>query len=186
MKTDSTLCVVPRNQHAQHTALVKSLLLAISEKYKPACLMFRLNVIVAAASRGGGRGGVVRSAPNGSPDLIGCVGLPDGPSLPGGRSCAVAIEVKAGKDRLGPDQVAFRGAWLVAGGIYIEARDVERTMELLDLALRGPAVPPDCARRAATSAAEYNRLLDRKTQREAGMWGEAARRSLIDPEAAEI
>jgi len=117
--------------------ITKLLLLAISEKYKPACLMFRLNVIVAAASRGGGRGGVVRSAPNGSPDLIGCVGLPDGPSLPGGRSCAVAIEVKAGKDRLGPDQVAFRGAWLAAGGVYIVARDVDRTMELLDLALRG-------------------------------------------------
>lgn len=106
--------------------ITKSLLLAISEKYKPACVVFRLNVIVATASRGGGRGGVVRSAPNGSPDLIGaCRGVP------------LAIEVKSGKDRMGPAQVAFRGAWLAAGGVYIVARDVERTMEMLDLALKG-------------------------------------------------
>lgn len=110
--------------------ITKLLLLAISEKYKPACLMFRLNVIVAAASRGGGRGGVIRSAPNGSPDLIGCIGVQD-------RSAAVAIEVKAGNDRLSPAQRAFRSAWLAAGGIYIVARDVERTMEMLDLAVRG-------------------------------------------------
>jgi len=112
--------------HQSANSITAELLLKINEKYQPAVLLFRLNVIVASASRGGGRGGVIRSAPNGSPDLIGSM-----------RGTPVAIEIKAGEDRLNPAQRAFRGAWLGAGGIYIVAGDVERTMEMLDQALRG-------------------------------------------------
>jgi hypothetical protein len=101
--------------------LTRSLLLAISERYQPACLMFRLNVIVAMGKRG-----CIRSAPNGSPDLIGAI-----------QGHPVAIEIKAGKDRLSPAQRAFRDAWQRSGGIYIVARDVDLTMCELAFALEG-------------------------------------------------
>jgi hypothetical protein len=120
-----------RNQHAQHTALVKSLLVAISEKYMPRCMVWNLNVIVGDRSRN-----FTRSAPNGAADIVGCI-YSASPGDYAGVGRAVAIEAKTGAGELSERQRAFRGAWLAAGGVYIVARDVTRTMELLDLALRG-------------------------------------------------
>jgi hypothetical protein len=144
MKPDSS---PPRNQHAEHTALVKSLLVAISEKYMPRCMVWNLNVLVGGAERN-----FTRSAPNGSADIVGAIDPGDGV----GR--AVAVECKTGTGDLSERQRAFRGAWLAAGGVYIVARDVERTMELLDAALRG---------RERAAAARYSH-------------------SPVDPDAAEI
>jgi hypothetical protein len=52
-------------------------------------------------------------------DLLGIVG-------PWG--IALCIEVKAGKDRLRPEQEAFRDMICDHGGIWIEARDVNQTV----------------------------------------------------------
>jgi hypothetical protein len=91
-------------------SITADLLVEINKQYQPHMLLFRLNVMVAEASRG-----AVRSAPNGTADLIGCVcGHP------------VAIEVKAGRDRLREEQANFRDQWLRGGGIYIIARSAEQ------------------------------------------------------------
>ena len=104
--------------------LTRLLLLAISRTYWPHVLVFRLNVIVARGLRAGSQG-CIRSAPNGSPDLIGtCQGR------------GLAIEIKAGKDRLSPAQALFRDSWRRAGGVYIVARDVGQAMRELAEALR--------------------------------------------------
>lgn len=100
-------------------AITNTLLVRINERYQPRCLMFRLNVMLMRASRG-----VVRSAPNGCPDLIGTI-LGHG----------VAIEVKAGRDRMNPAQERFAAQWVRSGGIHIVARDVERAMKDLGDAL---------------------------------------------------
>lgn len=93
--------------------LTAALLVAINAAYQPDVLLFRLNIIVARATRG-----AVRSAPNGVADVIGCV-----------RGRAVAIEVKAGRDTLRPAQVNFRDQWVRAGGIWILARSLEQGMK---------------------------------------------------------
>lgn len=49
------------------------------------------------------------------------------------RGRAVVIEVKAGRDRQRPEQVAFQRAWERAGGLYVIARTVEDAV----VALRG-------------------------------------------------
>jgi hypothetical protein len=105
-------------------AITAGLLLAISEKYQPRCLIFRINVIVARASRG-----TVRSAPNGCPDILGIV-----------EGRAVVIEVKAGRDTLRPAQIHFRDQWIKAGGAYILARDIENAMADLESQVRGGAI----------------------------------------------
>lgn len=145
----------PRNQHAEHTKLVKLLLVAISKRYMPRAMVWNLNVIVGDKSRN-----FTRSAPNGAADIVGCIDGGDGI----GR--AVAVEAKTGTGELSERQRAFRGAWLAAGGVYIVARDVDTAMRELDLALQG---------RAADPAAEAARgeVLRRAEAREAQMWGEA-------------
>ena len=62
----------------------------------------------------------------GSSDISGVVG-PDGRVL--------AIEVKAGNDKIRPAQLAWSGMILSHGGIFIVARDVEQCLQALDLAI---------------------------------------------------
>lgn len=64
--------------------------------------------------------GVVRSAPNGTPDLLGVY-----------RGFAVAAEAKAGKGRQTKDQVSFQAAWEAAGGEYILFRSVDELRHAL-------------------------------------------------------
>ncbi len=94
-------------------AITADLLVAINAEYQPEVLLFRLNIIVARATRG-----AVRSAPNGVADVIGCI-----------RGRAVAIEVKAGRDTLRPAQVNFRDQWIRAGGVHVVARSLEQGMK---------------------------------------------------------
>ena len=62
----------------------------------------------------------------GSADILGII-------APHGR--ALAIEVKAGRDRQSFEQQAFQQMWTARGGIYIVARDVGACMEELRKAL---------------------------------------------------
>lgn len=101
--------------------ITAELLLRLNAIYQPAILLFRLNVIVARASRG-----AVRSAPNGAADIMGTI-----------QGRAVAIEVKAGRDRLRPAQENFRDQWTRAGGVYVVARDVEQAITEIQGHLRG-------------------------------------------------
>jgi hypothetical protein len=55
-------------------------------------------------------------------DLIGCY-----------RGKAVAIEVKAGKDKLTEDQAAFLRRWQEAGGVALEARDLPTVARALGI-----------------------------------------------------
>jgi hypothetical protein len=56
----------------------------------------------------------------GSADLIGLL-------VPSGRG--IAIEVKTPIGKLSPTQIAWRGAWERAGGLYILARSVEQAID---------------------------------------------------------
>lgn len=56
----------------------------------------------------------------GSADLVGLL-------VPSGRG--VAIEVKTPVGRLSPVQVAWRGAWERAGGLYVLAHSVEEAID---------------------------------------------------------
>jgi hypothetical protein len=51
------------------------------------------------------------------------------------RERGVAIEVKAGKDRLTEDQRKFLLEWSAAGGIALEARDLKTVADALGLPL---------------------------------------------------
>jgi hypothetical protein len=119
-----------QNHNAEHSALIKELLLAINERYQPRCLVFNLNVIKAQRGQGW-----CRSAPDGTADIIGCIGDRGGSG--GAAGGAVAIECKTGKGVLTKEQRAFRDAWQRAGGVYIVARDVDLTMCELAFALEG-------------------------------------------------
>ena len=66
--------------------------------------------------------GMVRSCQPGTADLLGVV-----------MGYAVAIEVKAGKDRQRESQKNFQECWERAGGVYLICRNVEETMEALDI-----------------------------------------------------
>lgn len=64
--------------------------------------------------------GVVRSAPNGTPDLLGIY-----------RGWPVAIETKSKRGRQSEDQRSFQAAWTAAGGVYL----MPRTMDALKAGL---------------------------------------------------
>lgn len=94
------------------TALTNEIRLAISARYSLRSHIFRLNVFVARTQTR-----TVRSAPNGTADLIGCIeGIP------------VAIEIKRGGDYVKKKQEEFRDQWRRAGGVYVVARNVEQCM----------------------------------------------------------
>lgn len=85
-------------------------------------MMFRINVGLFRPVSG--NAGVVRSAPEGTPDLLGVMG-------PNGK--AFAIEVKAPKGKQRTAQVAWQHAWEKRGGIYILARSLEDVYQGLDI-----------------------------------------------------
>lgn len=105
----------PARTRSNQTAnsLTADILVAISRTYNPNCHVFRVNVVIART-----KFRTVRSAPNGTSDLIGSIlGKP------------FAIEIKAARDRLSSDQILFRDQWVKSGGVYIVAREVEKCME---------------------------------------------------------
>lgn len=72
--------------------------------------------------------GVVRSAPNGTPDLLGVYrGLP------------IAAEAKARKGKQTKDQMNFQAAWEASGGVYILFRSVEELAIQLQASASHPA-----------------------------------------------
>lgn len=85
-------------------------------------MMFRINVGVFRPLEGDQRR-VIRSAPEGTPDLLGV-------QYPGR---AFAIEVKAPKGRQREAQVAWQMAWEKRGGIYILARSLADVYKGLDI-----------------------------------------------------
>lgn len=88
-------------------------------------MMFRINVGTFWAMTGPKR--AVRSAPDGTPDLLGVI-------LRGnGIGQAFGIEVKAPKGRQREAQVAFQTAWERRGGIYVLARSVDDVYRGLDI-----------------------------------------------------
>jgi len=85
-------------------------------------MMFRINVGVFRPLEGDQRR-VIRSAPEGTPDLLGVMSP--------GR--AFAIEVKAPKGRQREAQAAWQGAWEKRGGIYVLARSLADVYKGLDI-----------------------------------------------------
>ncbi len=121
-----TITTIPRLTDPPLTAnqITSGILVALSERYHPQCHVFRVNVLVARAGRG-----TVRSAPVGTADLIGCVrGLP------------VAIEIKAGRDRLSTEQKLFAEQWSKSGGLYVVAKNVEDCMREIEKEIRSREV----------------------------------------------
>ncbi len=117
-----TDCGYPKSTHAikpcpgpprtSTNTLTQNILIAINEAYQPHCLVFRLNVTVARTEFR-----TVRSAPNGTADLIGVIkGVP------------FAIEVKRGRDKQRPRQIDFEHQWEKSGGVYVIAKTKEQTM----------------------------------------------------------
>jgi hypothetical protein len=50
------------------------------------------------------------------------------------RGRAIGLELKTGKGRLSPQQMAFSMRWTTAGGLYAVARSLEEVADLLDAA----------------------------------------------------
>lgn len=102
-------------------ALEDGILLACSG---PDCLLWRHPTGGARTDRGA----YVTYGLVGSADIVGVC-----------RGRGVAIEVKAGRDRQRPEQIAFQRAWERAGGLYIIARSIDDARAAL--ALPAPAAP---------------------------------------------
>jgi hypothetical protein len=94
----------------QHTALVNRILMRFSAR--PALSLFKMHTGVARALTGDY---YVKYGILGGTDIIGIL-------KPNGRW--VAIEVKVGKDDLGPKQRHFRQLIEEHGGLYVLARDL--------------------------------------------------------------
>ena len=98
--------------------LTNDLRVALSAKYGRDAFLQRVNVIAMATSTRG----MVKSCQKGTADLLGVIS-----------GYAVAIEVKAGKDRQSKTQKNFQECWERAGGVYLICRSVQETMEALDI-----------------------------------------------------
>ena len=98
--------------------LTNDLRVALSEKYGRDAFLQRVNVIAMATTTRG----MVKSCQKGTADLLGVIS-----------GYAVAIEVKAGKDRQRESQKNFQECWERAGGVYLICRSVQETMEALDI-----------------------------------------------------
>jgi hypothetical protein len=93
--------------------------------------MFRINVGVFRPMHGDQRR-AIRSAPDGTPDLLGV-------KSPGQ---AFGIEVKAAKGVQREAQKNWQKAWEKRGGIYILARSVEDVYKGLDISVDDNAYSP--------------------------------------------
>lgn len=96
--------------------LTNDLRVALSARYGTDSFLQRVNCIAMATSTRG----MVKSCQPGTADLLGVI-----------KGFAVAIEVKAGKDRQRESQRNFQECWERAGGIYLICRDVEETLKQL-------------------------------------------------------
>ena len=90
-------------------------------KLWPQVRVWRANVL---AGKIGDR--FVRAGVKGQGDLSGI----------GPKGIRIELEIKAKRDRMRPEQIAFRDMILRAGGIYIEARSVEQALRDLDFEIR--------------------------------------------------
>lgn len=102
----------------------------------PKIRVWRANVVKAMVIGAGGKPRMIQAGLEGQGDISGILGiLAEG--LTGERRIGIRIEVevKAGKDRLRPEQIAFRNMILAHGGIYVEARSVADGLEKLDKAI---------------------------------------------------
>ena len=104
--------------------ITSRLLTTVPQRF-PALRVWRVNVMGALNPHGR----IVRTGPAGLADISG-IG-------PGG--VRIEIEVKAGRDRMRPEQESFRRMVLERGGIHIIARDVDGALDELgrELAARG-------------------------------------------------
>jgi hypothetical protein len=98
--------------------LTDDMRVALSEKYGRDSFLQRINVIAMKTDTRG----MVKSCQRGTADLLGVIS-----------GYAVAIEVKAGKDRQSKTQKNFQECWERAGGVYLICRSVQETMEALDI-----------------------------------------------------
>ena len=103
-----------------HGKLLNNVLAAIYEKYgRDACVQ-KINVINAKAIGRGGTTRHVRSAQDGTADIVGCIcGVP------------VAIEIKHGKDTQSQAQKDWQQAWHKAGGVYMLGISVKQVTDNL-------------------------------------------------------
>ena len=97
-----------------------------------------VNAAVKALARGDAKAALeyfrrrpIRFGVPGQGDISGIIG-------PSGRR--LEIEVKAGRDKMSPEQQAFRAMVIDRGGVYIECRDVQTCLGELELACRCPAM----------------------------------------------
>jgi VRR-NUC domain. len=113
---------------SQANKITKELLDEIPKQF-PHIRVWRSNRVKAMAVGRGGKPRMIDAGIDGQGDISGII-APTGKRL--------EIEVKAGDDRLSEDQEKFRDMIRYHGGVYIEARDVERTLDQLARVL--PAV----------------------------------------------
>jgi hypothetical protein len=85
----------------------------------PGMRVWRNNRVDVMALGAGGNMRRVRAGIDGQGDITGI-------AAPNGRR--IEIEVKAGKDRLRPSQIAFEKMIRAAGGVYVVCRDVKETL----------------------------------------------------------
>jgi hypothetical protein len=93
--------------------LTDDMRVALSEKYGRDSFLQRINVIAMKTDTRG----MVKSCQRGTSDLLGVI-----------MGFAVAIEIKAGKDKQSERQANFQECWERAGGLYLICRDVAETM----------------------------------------------------------
>lgn len=98
--------------------LTNDLRVALSAKYGLEAYFDRYNVIAMQTDTRG----MIKSCQKGTADLLGVIS-----------GYAVAIEVKAGKDRQSKTQKNFQECWERAGGVYLICRSVQETMAALDI-----------------------------------------------------
>jgi len=114
--------------------LTAQILLAVSREF-PDVKLWRNNRVDAMAVGASGRMRRVKAGIDGQADLTGIIG---GASIVylKNRGNRLEIEVKAGKDRARPSQLAFSQMIREHGGVYIEARAIEQTLNELSLYAR--------------------------------------------------
>jgi hypothetical protein len=102
--------------------ITKELLTKIPEEFPNHVRIWRANRVKTLATGEGGRQRMLDAGIDGQADISGII-APHGTRL--------EIEVKAGRDRLNPDQIAFGAMISVFGGVYIVAHTVENGLAQL-------------------------------------------------------
>lgn len=109
--------------------ITADLLIEIPKRFD--ATVWRNNRIDAMAVGRGGKTRRVSAGINGQGDITGIATInvvtPGGAALPAG--LRVEIEVKAGKDRMRPSQMAFGFMVTSRGGMYIVAHDVDGALQ---------------------------------------------------------